>query len=142
MISKRRKVREAVIESIFQLDFNENISYEEIILLLRDLLNKKQVPHNLIEEAEIYIKNILENKKNYDDLIKKYLLNWDFDRIANIEKSILRLAIFELGNRLDIPPKVILDESVELAKKYSNENSAKFINGVLDRLAKEEFKRL
>ncbi|WP_240739204.1 transcription antitermination factor NusB [Marinitoga lauensis] len=54
----------------------------------------------------------------------------------------LRLSIFELKNRKDIPPKVILDEAVELAKKYANEKSAKFINGILDKLAKEEFKRL
>ncbi|SHE96034.1 NusB antitermination factor [Marinitoga hydrogenitolerans DSM 16785] len=142
MISSRRKVRESVLKSIFQLEFNENISYEEILNLLRDLLSNKKVPQNLIEEAEIYLQNIYNNKEEYDNLIKKYLLNWEFDRIANIEKSILRLSIFELKNRQDIPPKVILDEAVELAKKYSNKSSAKFINGILDRIAKKEFKRL
>ncbi|WGS64818.1 transcription antitermination factor NusB [Marinitoga aeolica] len=142
MISKRRKIREVVLESIFQLDFNNNVTYEEILSLLRDLLENKKVPQSLIEEAEIYIEDIFNNKDDYDNLIKNYLLNWEFDRVANIEKSILRLAIFELKNRNDIPPKVILDEAVELAKKYANKKSAKFINGILDRLAKEEFKRL
>ncbi|KAF2955327.1 transcription antitermination factor NusB [Marinitoga sp. 38H-ov] len=142
MISKRRKIREAVLESIFQLDFNDNISYDDILALLRDLLNNKKVPQSLIEEAEIYLKNIFFNKNEYDELIKKYLINWEFERIANIEKTILRMGIFELKNREDIPPKVILDESVELSKKYANEKSAKFINGILDRIAKEEFKRL
>lgn len=142
MISKRRKLREAVLESTFQLDFNDNVHYDEISNLLRDLLKEKKVPQNLIEESEIYLENIFSNKGLYDDLIKKYLLNWDFERIANIDRAILRLAIFELKNRLDIPPKVILDEAVELAKKYSHEKSAKFINGILDRLAKNEFKRL
>ncbi|MBM7559188.1 transcription antitermination factor NusB [Marinitoga litoralis] len=142
MISKRRKVREAVLESIFQLDFNNNVSYEDALELLRDLLKTKKVPQNLVEEAEIYLENVYHNKNEYDDLIKKYLLNWDFERIANIEKSILRMGIFELKNREDIPPKVILDEAVELSKKYANEKSAKFINGILDRIAKEEFKRL
>ncbi|KLO25033.1 MULTISPECIES: transcription antitermination factor NusB [unclassified Marinitoga] len=142
MISKRRRIREAVLESTFQIDFNEEISYETIKNLLRDLLKDKKVPQSLIEEAEIYLENIINNKNDYDELIKKYLVNWEFDRVAYIEKAILRLAIFELNNRKDIPPKVILDEAVELAKKYSNEKSAKFINGILDRLAKEEFKRL
>jgi N utilization substance protein B len=142
LISKRRKVREAVLESIFQLDFNNNVSYEDALELLRDLLKTKKVPQNLVEEAEIYLENVYHNKNEYDDLIKKYLLNWDFERIANIEKSILRMGIFELKNREDIPPKVILDEAVELSKKYANEKSAKFINGILDRIAKEEFKRL
>ncbi|KLO21067.1 transcription antitermination protein NusB [Marinitoga sp. 1197] len=142
MISKRRKIREAVLESTFQIDFNKEISYETIKNLLRDLLKDKKVPQSLIEEAEIYLENIINNKNDYDELIKKYLVNWEFDRVAYIEKAILRLSIFELNNRKDIPPKVILDEAVELAKKYSNEKSAKFINGILDRLAKEEFKRL
>ncbi|AEX84690.1 antitermination protein NusB [Marinitoga sp. 1135] len=142
MIPKRRYVREAVLEATFQLDFIEGIEYENVIDLLRDLLKEKKVPQNLFEEGEIYLQNILENKDRYDEYIKKYLINWDFDRVANIEKTILRLAIFELEKRKDIPPKVILDEAVELAKKYSNEKSAKFINGILDKIAKEEFKRL
>ncbi|GAB6189293.1 transcription antitermination factor NusB [Marinitoga arctica] len=142
MISKRRKLREAILESTFQLDFNNNIQYNEILNFLRNLLKEKKVPQNLIEESTLYLENIFYNKKDYDNLIKKYLLNWDFERVANIEKSILRLAIYELKNRNDIPPKVILDEAVELSKKYSSDKSAKFINGILDRLAKEEFNRL
>ncbi|WP_206075986.1 hypothetical protein [Marinitoga lauensis] len=70
MISKRRKIREAVLESIFQLDFNYNASYEEILNLLRDLLENKKVPQSLIEEAEVYLENIFNNKNDYDNLIK------------------------------------------------------------------------
>jgi len=86
LISKRRKLREAVLESTFQLDFNDNVHYDEISNLLRDLLKEKKVPQNLIEESEIYLENIFSNKGLYDDLIKKYLLNWDFERIANIDR--------------------------------------------------------
>lgn len=78
----------------------------------------------------------LERQLELDPIIKEFLEKWDFDRLGNVERSILRLATFELLHRPEIPRKVSLNEAVELAKDFSTDEAAKFVNGVLDRLAK------
>ncbi|MBI4871862.1 MAG: transcription antitermination factor NusB [Candidatus Riflebacteria bacterium] len=78
----------------------------------------------------------LQLQPELDPIIREFLEKWDFDRLGNVERSILRLAVFELLHRPEIPRKVTLNEAVEMAKDYSTDEAAKFVNGVLDRLAK------
>lgn len=72
-----------------------------------------------------------DNKENVDDIIKKYSIGWDFDRLVKMDKDILRIAISELLYIKEAPMKVVIDEALELAKKYSTDDSASFINGIL-----------
>ena len=84
--------------------------------------------------ADELIFGVIENVESIDGKIQEIASNWDFDRIAKIDLSILRMAIYELLFRKDIPPVVTINEAIDLSKQYSAEESRRFVNGVLDRL--------
>jgi N utilization substance protein B len=87
--------------------------------------------------SEELVKGFLGNREEVDGLIGEYSHNWDPKRIAVVDRNILRLAITELLHRDDIPPKVTINEYVDVAKKFSTEESGSFINGILDRIHHE-----
>lgn len=80
---------------------------------------------------------VWDKKEELDPLISKYSKDWDIRRLGHVEKSVLRLAIFELLNRPETPPAVVLDEAVELAKTYGGEDSPKLVNGILATVLRE-----
>lgn len=84
--------------------------------------------------ADELIFGVIENVESIDGKIREIASNWDFERIAKIDLSILRMAIYELLFRKDIPPVVTINEAIDLSKQYSAEESRRFVNGVLDRL--------
>ena len=77
---------------------------------------------------------MLEHRDAIDEHIKLHAKNWDFHRIAAVDRNIMRLAIFEMLHREDIPPVVSINEAVDIAKKFSTEDSGKFVNGILDKV--------
>ena len=77
---------------------------------------------------------MIEHRDELDERIKQHARNWDFHRIAAVDRNIMRLAIFEMLHREDIPPVVSINEAVDIAKKYSTQESGKFVNGILDRI--------
>ena len=83
------------------------------------------------------IRGTLEHRGQLDAEIKKYALNWDLHRMAVVDRNILRLAIYEMLHRDDIPPVVSINEAVDIAKKFSTEESGKFVNGLLDRIKRD-----
>jgi N utilization substance protein B len=83
------------------------------------------------------IEGVLEKAADIDAKIVAYADNWEIDRIASVDKNILRVALYEIFYRDDIPTNVSIDEAIELAKKFSSEESGKFINGILDRASKD-----
>ena len=88
----------------------------------------------VLEFATTLVEGTLKNLPQIDSLIVKYARNWDIHRMASIDRNILRQATFEILYLLDIPINVIINEAVELAKKYSTEESGKFVNGILDKI--------
>lgn len=80
------------------------------------------------------VRGVSENMAELDALIDRYSLNWEIDRMPVIDRNILRLGMYELIYRDDIPPKVAINEAVELANKFSTPDSKKFVNGILDRV--------
>lgn len=87
--------------------------------------------------AEQLLIHAVNHADKLDEMIKRKALNWDFERIAIIDKLILRMAICEFLYFADIPPKVSIDEAIEISKKYSTEKSGQFINGILDAVLTE-----
>ncbi len=83
--------------------------------------------------AEELIFGVIENVNTIDDKIRELAKNWDFERIAKIDLAILRMALFELLFRKDIPPIVTINEAIDLSKEYSSQESRRFINGILDK---------
>ncbi|MCQ2957882.1 MAG: transcription antitermination factor NusB [Candidatus Gastranaerophilales bacterium] len=92
--------------------------------------------------AKTVIENIIANKKEIDGLIEEYSIGWDISRMVSVDRSILRMSICELlYNTKDVPQKVIIDEAIELAKRYSTEDSSSFINGVLGKVISTKLKK-
>jgi len=104
---------------------------------------KAELPPPTTEEvatqlfAEPLIRGAIEHRDQIDELIKKYAVNWELHRIAAVDRGILRLAIYEMLYREDIPPIVSINEAVDIAKKFSTQDSGKFVNGLLDKVKSE-----
>jgi len=131
LVSKRRILRESVVKALFQLDFRP----DDFETILRDTLNTLKLD-DIKGIVEKYLRNIYEYKEEIDKTIAEYLINWDFERVSYIDRSVLRLGTYELLYEADVPIEVTLDEMIEIAKRYGTEDSGKFVNGVLDRIAK------
>jgi len=118
---ERRAAREEAFKLLFSVDVNEEGVTEEHI-------------------EETFVKTIVHGviayKEDIDNMLKEHLTNWTIDRIALVEKTILRIAIYEIKHVDDVPTAVSINEAVELAHKYGDEKSGKFINGVLAKLIK------
>jgi N utilization substance protein B len=126
-VFKRRVIREKVLQVLYAYEMNnDNLQYH-IDELFRDIEddNDKQFGISLIFKT-------VANRENFDEMIKSKVSNWEMDRIALIDKLLLRMGICELIYFEDIPPKVSINEVIEISKKFSTAGSAKFINGVLD----------
>ena len=89
------------------------------------------------EFADPLICGTLEHRDEADGVIKKHAKNWELHRIAAVDRNILRLAIYEMLHRDDIPPVVSINEAVDIAKKFSTQDSGKFVNGILDKVKGE-----
>ena len=119
---------------MFQIDFTEKkVGRRE----LDEFWSDKKENREIREFAEELVKGTLEKLEDIDALIEKLAENWILGRMAAVDRNILRFAAFEILYRRDIPSAVTINEALEIAKKYSSSESAPFLNGVLDRLAKE-----
>ncbi len=129
-MGKRRRSRELAIKVLFHLDFSRDdpaIAFDLICNNFGASEDVKPFSKELVFGVCIHIKEL-------DDLVAKASQNWRLERIAKVDRSILRLALYELLYRDDIPPKVSINEAVDLGKKFSSEESGAFINGVLDKI--------
>ena len=119
---------------MFQIDFTEKMVGRRE---LDEFWSDKKENREIREFAEELVKGTLEKLEDIDSLIEKLAENWILGRMAAVDRNILRFAAFEILYRKDIPSAVTINEALEIAKKYSSSESAPFLNGVLDRLAKE-----
>ena len=135
-MGKRRKAREIAVQVLFHLEFNPG-DPEEAFGLIKDNFN---VYRSIGEFSRLLVKGVYENRAVIDAKISKASRNWKIERMPRLERCILRLAVFEILYIEDIPPKVSIDEAVELAKKFCGEESGGFVNGVLDNIYNAEIK--
>lgn len=126
----RRAARERILKLLFQKDFR-SISWSE-------LFAEQPTDDRYVREV---IQGLESKCSEIDKLIAEKAEGWRLERLHSVDRNILRLAIYELCYREDVPPQAIIDEAVELAKKYSSEHSPVFINGILDRIWKERAHR-
>ncbi|MGB2867203.1 MAG: transcription antitermination factor NusB [Bacteroidota bacterium] len=128
MSQKRRIVREKVLQALYAYE----ISREPIESIVENILTDLKRQQDSLEFAKQLIVKVIETTNELDDLIKQRVEHWEFNRLAVIDKIILRMSICELLYFEDIPPKVSINEAIEIARAYSTEKSDKFVNGVLD----------
>ena len=129
--SQRRQNRATAFRFIFQWEMNPS---DDISRDLKDFifrLGKDEIYYSYAIER---VDGIVEKKEIIDSMIKELVDNWEFSRIAKADLGLLRVAIYEIQYRLDIPPVVVIDEALEISKEFSTENSKKFLNGVLDKV--------
>ena len=129
-MGKRRRSREFALQVLYQLDITRQEGVKAIAQF-RDHFSQKEERD---EFAERIVLGVEGHRQEVDQLIEQYSENWRLDRMSMIDRNILRMAIFELLYCEDIPPKVSLNEAIELGKRYGTEDSGSFINGILDRI--------
>ena len=128
---KRTKARERAVQALYQLDVTASDLDEALARFWRSF---EPVEREVRELAEALVRGVAENRREIDDAIEEASSNWRLDRMARVDRNVLRLAVWELL-RTDVPVKVVINEAIELGKKYGSESSGAFINGVLDRVA-------
>ena len=128
---KRRTERQFALQSLYSLEYND-IQVSELLERL-DGPNKKSASEFSLK----LIKECSQRKDELDALIKPYLKNWEFSRIAVIDKILLRMAVVEFLYFELVPPEATMNEVIEISKEFSTERSGKFINGVLDSILKK-----
>ena len=148
----RREAREKAVQFLFQHDFNPLPNLEEA--LDRFWISQRTVKpssgdsevsleETTAEEAavrlfgDLLIKGVLEHLEKIDRAIKEHAKNWDLHRMAVVDRNVLRLAIYEMHYREDIPPVVSINEAIDISKRFSTEDSGRFVNGILDRIRQD-----
>jgi N utilization substance protein B len=135
MMTRRSRGREVALQVLYQVEQNPGVPPEEIRgFIQRRLLDDRK----LCEFTEGLIDGVKEHQARIDTMISDVAENWRLDRMAAIDRNILRLGAYEMLFRPEIPAKVAINEALELAKRYSTAQSSRFVNGILDRLLQRQ----
>ena len=128
MSLRRRIVRERVLQALYAYE----LSHEPIQMIIETIVGDLEKQPESFSFAKELILKVIECNKELDGLIKQRIEHWEFNRLAIIDRIVLRMGICELLYFDDIPPKVTMNEAIEIARSFSTEKSDKFVNGVLD----------
>lgn len=162
MIQARRAAREAALVILFAVDAGHVKSPEEALeLLARPFRNDDEILSELFSEdkesdrelsriltlfrskpehwqfVERLVQGVMNNLTALDEMISRYSSNWKVSRMSQVDRNVLRLAVYEMNFEEDVPVRATLNEAIEIAKRYGTEDSGKFVNGILDRIAQE-----
>ncbi len=134
---RRRKARELALKMLYQLETNS----EDPEHALEKYCEIFPYQKDIIDYSVFLLSGIKKERDAIDLLIESACEHWKMDRIAFVDKNIMRIGVYEMLFSHDVPPKVAIDESIEMGKKYGNGDSGDFINGVLDRILKDHYGR-
>jgi len=132
-LRRRTKARELVLKFLYQIDITKDKWQEAII----DFWQERDVEEDIKQFANLLIEGTFKQLDYIDSVIANSAENWEFKRMAIVDRNIMRMACFEMLFRPDIPPKVSINEAINLAKKYGDVESGKFVNGILDRIKRD-----
>ena len=130
----RRRARECALQILYQIDTSGQ-GVEEAFQDMRESFHTDDA--RVLGYAETLVRGVMEHREAIDALIQRHSPNWKVERMGRVDRNVLRLATFELKWRPDVPMKVVINEAIEVGKRFGNEDSHRFINGVLDKVAKE-----
>jgi transcription antitermination factor NusB len=134
---RRRKARELALKMLYQLETNNEGSE----LALDRYCETFPYQKDIMDYAMLLLSGIKKERETIDGFIASASEHWKMDRIALVDKNVMRIGVYEMLFSQDVPPKVAIDEAIEMGKKYGNEDSGDFINGVLDRILKDYYKQ-
>jgi N utilization substance protein B len=132
-VGKRRKAREIVLQALYESEFSDRDQSE----ILADLVAGRSSSQETMEYAEALLRRTKAELAGLDEKIKSALENWDIERLSLVDRNILRFALAEILFSPEVPGKVIIDEAIEIANKYSSADAGRLINGVLDSFLKK-----
>lgn len=135
---KRTQAREFALQILYQVDLLQSKTEE----IFKDFWVENEVDQEVRDYTVLIVNGTLKHQKAIDESITKYAENWQLERMAVVDRNVLRLATFELLYLDEMPPKVAINEAVNLAKKFSQIEAGKFVNGILDKIAHTEAKRV
>jgi N utilization substance protein B len=127
-MGRRRQGRELALQILFQVE----ITCDPPAEVLQRFWESRSVPEEMREFAQELVLGTVENRERIDGEIAAVAEHWRLERMAVVDRNVLRMAIFELIGEPETPPAVVIDEAIEIARKYGSEDSAPFINGILD----------
>jgi N utilization substance protein B len=133
-MATRREAREWAVQLLFQLDLNPTDKLDAVFGWFWETVEGDKRTRTFAEEL---VRGVLLNRERIDAVMAKHAENWDVDRMSVLDRNVLRMALFEMLLRPDIPPVVSINEAVEIAKHFSNAESGKFVNGILDKARRE-----
>ncbi len=140
--SKRRRQRQCIVECLYMWNMQPEVAIET---LFNDYCEEKsdeiEVENLKADFVIATIRGVVGHIDFLDDKIKKFAKNWAFERIAKVDLAILRLALYELCFCRETPVPIVINEAIELSKIYSSDDSKRFINGILDHVAKEDLQK-
>ncbi len=148
-MSTKREAREFCLQFLYHFQLpaflEQKKELDSVAIFSRMQEFKQTLGIELDSEGQAYVatlvKGILEKHHDVEEILVKYLKNWKLSRVSKIEHTIFIMAIYELKYHLEVPGKVVINEAIELGKKYSTKESAGFLNGILDSIFKQELKR-
>jgi len=138
VLGKRRKSRESALQVLYQLDITRQEGPKAITQWKAHFSSSEGTDDKF---AERIVLGVLDHAQEIDQLIERFSENWRLNRMTLVDRNILRMAIFELLYCSEIPPKVTLNEAIDLGKRYGSEDSGNFINGILDRIQNEAIQK-
>lgn len=130
-MGRRRKAREVALQFLYQLDLRgerDPAPHE------KEFWSRHPVDDTTRAFVETLVRGTTQHQPAIDQVIDRYAEHWDLERMAVVDRNILRLAIYELSFAREVPPKVVINEAIEIAKKFGTKESSRFVNGVLDRV--------
>jgi N utilization substance protein B len=140
---RRRLARELAVQSLYQIEMNGVTPEDAVAHVVEEARTEDEAqltrkrdqisPQHISELVE----GTLQHKQSIDGLLLDYLKGWQMDRLSRVDREILRLATYEMVFCDDVPPKVVVNEAIEMAKHFGTEDSGKFVNGVLGKMIKE-----
>jgi transcription antitermination protein NusB len=133
-VGRRRKAREVALQFLYQLDLQGETDPAPHAA---EFWARYPVDDEMRGFAEALVRGTKERQPEVDELIARYTEHWDLERMAVVDRNILRLAVYELRWHGETPPKVAINEAIEIAKRFGTQESSRFINGILDRIHKE-----
>ncbi len=131
---KRTQARECALQILYQLDVTK-LPLDQVLASYWEL---HPAPDEVLQFAERLVRGTHQHMERIDQVIERYAENWQLHRMAVVDRNILRFSVYELLFLDEIPPKVTINEAVNVAKKYSQDEAGKFVNGVLDKISHTE----
>ena len=133
-MGRRRKAREIALQFLYQLDLNGD---DDPAPSAAEFWARHPVDSEARAFADALVRGTKANQPKIDQIIAQFTEHWDLDRMAVVDRNILRVAVYELLWQSDVPGKVAINEAIEIAKKFGTAESSRFVNGVLDRVHRE-----